>query len=464
MEILVRLKVFDMKLERETNKKEYVRTQILNEKLLPLLVKMSIPTIIGMLIMVIYSLTDTFFVGVLNDKSMTASIGISFSFISIIQAIGFWFGYGSGNIMSKKIGEKDEKEAQVISSVGISFSIFSGFLIAIVSWIFILDLSKFIGANASPGLFKNTVDYLRIIVVAIPFILYSITLYNQLRLCGNVKDAMLGLLLGIFSNMLLDPVFMFVFDFGFVGAGYATFVGQIVSCISLSILAKRNANIGFSLKNIKYSKTRIYHILVGGMPNFSRQAITSISLILVNRVASKFGDSTIAAITVSSRIVAVAYMIMVGLGQGFQPICAMNYGAKKYDRVKTAFFLTVVIGSIFLIFSSILLYFFAEDFVSIMSKDAKVISIGVKILKIQCISIPFLAYFAVSSMLMQNIGKYFLSLIISISRQGIFYIPLLYILTNMYGEFGIYLLQPVCDILSFILAVVIVYRVKIDNK
>ena len=403
MEILVRLKVFDMKLERETNKKEYIRTQILNEKLLPLLVKMSIPTIIGMLIMVIYSLTDTFFVGVLNDKSMTASIGISFSFISIIQAIGFWFGYGSGNIMSKKIGEKDEKEAQIISSVGISFSIFSGFLIAIVSWIFILDLSKFIGANASPSLFKNTVDYLRIIIVAIPFILYSITLYNQLRLCGNVKDAMLGLLLGIFSNMLLDPVFMFVFGFGFVGAGYATFVGQIVSCISLSILAKRNANIGFSLKNIKYSKTRIYHILVGGIPNFSRQVITSISLILVNRVASKFGDSTIAAITVSSRIVAVAYMIMVGLGQGFQPICAMNYGAKKYDRVKTAFFLTVVIGSIFLIFSSILLYFFAEDFVSIMSKDAKVISIGVKILKIQCISMPFLAYFAVSSMLMQNI-------------------------------------------------------------
>ena len=229
-----------MELKSGTNKKEYVRTQILNEKLLPLLVKMSIPTIIGMLIMVIYSLTDTFFVGVLNDKSMTASIGISFSFISIIQAIGFWFGYGSGNIMSKKIGEKDEKEAQVISSVGISFSIFSGFLIAIVSWIFILDLSKFIGANASPSLFKNTVDYLRIIIVAIPFILYSITLYNQLRLCGNVKDAMLGLLLGIFSNMLLDPVFMFVFDFGFVGAGYATFVGQIVSCISLSILVKRN--------------------------------------------------------------------------------------------------------------------------------------------------------------------------------------------------------------------------------
>ena len=157
-------------------------------------------------------------------------------------------------------------------------------------------------------------------------------------------------------------------------------------------------------------------------------------------------------------------MIMVGLGQGFQPICAMNYGAKKYDRVKTAFFLTVVIGSIFLIFSSILLYFFAEDFVSIMSKDTKVIFIGVKILKIQCLSIPFLAYFAVSSMLMQNVGKYFLSLIISISRQGIFYIPLLYILTNLYGEFGIYLLQPVCDILSFILAVVIIYRVKIDNK
>ena len=147
---------------------------------------------------------------------------------------------------------------------------------------------------------------------------------------------------------------------------------------------------------------------------------------------------------------------MIGWGQGFQPICAMNYGAKKYGRVRSAFKLTVVIGTGFLVISTVVIYIFSEYLITLMSKDREVISIGVQILRMQCISIPFLAYYAISSMLMQNIGKYFWSLIISISRQGIFYIPLLYLLTNLYGKFGIYLLQPIADILSFVLAVIVV--------
>lgn len=450
-----------MSSKNEIDQKELTRLHILNKPILPLLIRMSVPTIIGMLIVMIYTLTDTFFVGLLDNKSMTAAIGVVFSFVSMIQAVGFWFGYGSGNIMSKKLGEQDDKEAAVISSLAIAFSIFIGFLITVFSWIFLLDLSKFIGGNASEHLLKFTMEYLKVIIIGIPFSLYSTTLYNQLRLCGNVKDGMIGLLLGIFSNMILDPIFIFVLKFGFVGAGYATLTGQIVSCISLTILAKRNKSFSISWKNVTCSKERIYHILVGGMPNFSRQVITSISLVLLNRVAASYGDSIIAAFTVSSRIVAIAYMIMIGWGQGFQPICAMNYGAKKYDRVQSAFTLTVVVGTIFLILSATLLYLFSEHFIRMLSKDDEVIFIGVQILRMQCISMPLLGYFAVSSMLMQNIGKYFWSLFISISRQGIFYIPLLYLLSNFYGELGIYLLQPVSDILSFLLAVFIVHR---NNK
>ena len=218
------------------NKKELKRKAILNDNLLPLLVKTSIPTIIGMLVMVIYNLTDTFFVGILNNKSMTAAIGIVFSFMSFIQAIGFWFGYGSGNIMSKKIGENEEREAEIISSIGILFAIVIGILIAILSWFFVLPLSKFIGGSASESLLNFTVQYLRVIIVSIPFGLYSITLYNQLRLCGNVKDGMIGLLIGMVVNMVLDPVLMFGFKFGFIGAGYATLIGQITGCIVLTNL------------------------------------------------------------------------------------------------------------------------------------------------------------------------------------------------------------------------------------
>ena len=445
------------------NKKELRRKAILNDDLLLLLVKTSIPTIIGILVMVIYNLTDTFFVGILNNKSMTAAIGIVFSFMSCIQAIGFWFGYGSGNIMSKKIGENEEKEAEIISSIGILFAIVIGILIAILSWFFVLPLSKFIGGSASENLLNFTVEYLKVITISIPFGLYSITLYNQLRLCGNVKDGMIGLLIGMAVNIVLDPVLMFVFKFGFIGAGYATLIGQITGCIVLTNLSGKNGNIAVNLKKVRINKDRVYHILAGGMPNFSRQSITGIALILLNVVAAKYGDGVIAALTISSRIAALAYMIMIGWGQGFQPICAMNYGAKQYDRVKKAFKFTVVGGTLFLIMAAILLYVFSELFIKTMSNDNEVILVGSEILRMQCITLPLLGYFAISSMLMQNIGQYFWASIISISRQGIFYIPLLYILSNIFGEFGIYLLQPVADVLSFGLAVIVVRKIKFAN-
>lgn len=445
------------------NKKELRRKAILNDDLLLLLVKTSIPTIIGILVMVIYNLTDTFFVGILNNKSMTAAIGIVFSFMSFIQAIGFWFGYGSGNIMSKKIGENEEKEAEIISSIGILFAIVIGILIAILSCFFVLPLSKFIGGSASENLLNFTVEYQKVIIISIPFGLYSITLYNQLRLCGNVKDGMIGLLIGMAVNIVLDPVLMFVFKFGFIGAGYATLIGQITGCIVLTNLSGKNGNIAVNLKKVRINKDRVYHILAGGMPNFSRQSITGIALILLNVVAAKYGDGVIAALTISSRIAALAYMIMIGWGQGFQPICAMNYGAKQYDRVKKAFKFTVVGGTLFLIMAAILLYVFSELFIKTMSNDNEVILVGSEILRMQCITMPLLGYFAISSMLMQNIGQYFWASIISISRQGIFYIPLLYILSNIFGEFGIYLLQPVADVLSFGLAVIVVRKIKFAN-
>ncbi|SKC44191.1 putative efflux protein, MATE family [[Eubacterium] yurii] len=445
------------------NKKELRRKAILNDDVLPLLVKTSIPTIIGMLVMVIYNLTDTFFVGILNNKSMTAAIGIVFSFMSFIQAIGFWFGYGSGNIMSKKIGENEEKEAEIISSIGILFAIVIGILIAILSCFFVLPLSKFIGGSASENLLNFTVEYLKVIIISIPFGLYSITLYNQLRLCGNVKDGMIGLLIGMAVNMALDPILMFVFKFGFIGAGYATLIGQITGCIVLTNLSGKNGNIAVDLKKARINKDRVYHILAGGMPNFSRQSITSIALILLNVVASKYGDGVIAALTISSRILALAYMIMIGWGQGFQPICAMNYGAKQYDRVKRAFKFAVIGGTLFLFIAAILLYVFSELLIKTMSNDNEVILVGSEILRMQCITLPLLGYFAISSMLMQNIGQYFWASIISISRQGIFYIPLLYILSNIFGQFGIYLLQPVADVLSFGLAVIVVSKIKFSN-
>jgi len=438
--------------------KEQRRFNILTKPIFPLLVKMSIPTIIGMLVTVIYNLTDTFFVGRLHNRSMIAAIGIVFSFVSIIQAIGFWYGYGSGNAMSKKIGEKNYAEAEIISSIGIAIAIITGIVIAIAASVFVVPLANLIGGSASPDVLTFTVQYLHIIIISIPFSLYAVTIYNQLRLCGNVRDGMIGLLSGMLSNMLLDPLLMFPLNMGFIGAGYATLIGQIIGCIVLTVLAKSHGNIPISIKKVHCNKNRIYHILAGGLPNFSRQAITSVALVLLNVTAARYGESMIAALTISSKIVALAFMIMIGWGQGFQPICAMNYGAKQYSRVKKAFITTVAVGTVFLTIASIILYTFAEQCMQLMSTDEEVVSAGIKILMMQCFSLPLLGAFAVSSMFMQNIGNYFSALLISISRQGFFYVPLLYVLPALYGKAGIYLLQPTSDFLSFLFAAVIVTR------
>ena len=309
-----------------------------------------------------------------------------------------------------------------------------------------------------------TVDYLKVIVLTIPFALYSITLYNQLRLCGNVKDGMLGLLSGMLVNMVLDPILMFGLGFGFIGAGYATLIGQVVSCIVLTGLSMKNGNIRASLKNARVNRERVYHILAGGMPNFLRQSITSVALILLNISAARYGDGLLAALTISSRILALAYLIMIGWGQGFQPICAMNYGANQYDRVKKAFKLAVLGATGFLIISALSLYIFSEELIMTMTRDSQVILYSKKLLNLQCISLPLLGYFALASMLMQNIGQYFWSSLISVSRQGIFYIPLLYILTGAFGQVGIFLLQPVADFMSFILALVVVWKIGLGTR
>ena len=438
--------------------KEQRRFNILTKPIFPLLVKMSIPTIIGMLISVIYNLTDTFFVGQLHNSSMIAAIGVVFSFVSVIQAIGFWYGYGSGNVMSKKIGAKDYAEAEIFSSIGIVIAIVTGIVITIAARIFIVPLAKLIGGRASQDVLTFTVQYLKIIIISIPFSLYAITVYNQLRLCGNVRDGMIGLLSGMLSNMVLDPLLMFPLNMGFIGAGYATLIGQIIGCIVLTALAQSRGNIPISIKKAHYSKSRVYHILAGGLPNFSRQAITGAALVLLNVTAAKYGESMIAALTISSKIVAVAFMIMIGWGQGFQPICAMNYGAQQYERVKKAFITTVAVGTVFLSVASIILYIFAEHWMQLMSTDEEVVSTGVSILRMQCFSLPLLGVFAVSSMFMQNIGNYFSALLISISRQGFFYVPLLYLLPAVYGKTGIYLLQPISDFLSFLFAVAVMFR------
>lgn len=433
------------------------RTNILTRPIGPLLCKMALPTIIGMLMMTIYNLTDTFFIGMLENQSMTAAIGVGFSFVSLIQAVGFWFGYGSGNNMSRLVGRGEQEEAEEMASLGLCLALITGILIVAALFFFVKPLAALLGADASPALLSYTTVYLKILLPSVPFSLFATTLYNQMRLCGNARDGMVGLLAGMLLNMILDPILIFGCSLGFAGAAWATFTGQAAGATVLLVLSFRNGNFPVNLRKARIDSERLYHILVGGAPNFSRQAITGAAAVLLNLAASEYGEDTIAALTVSGRIAALAYMIVIGWGQGFQPICAMNYGAGKYDRVRKALHLSALIGTLFLCVAAVLLWIFATPAVRLLSKNDEVIRQGAEALRITCFSLPLMGVYALSSMFTQNIGRYFTALFISVARQGIFYLPLLFLIPALFHLFGVtepsalFCVQPISDLLAFFL-------------
>ncbi len=439
------------------NDREKRRQYMLTAPLFPLIVRTAVPTMAGMMVMMIYNLTDTFWIGMLKDTAMTAAVGIVFAFVSLVQAFGFWFGYGSGNIMSRKLGEHLDEDAEIYADTGIVLALICSFLIIVPGMVMCEKLAVLLGANQSQQLLDYTVSYLKTMLLAVPFALFSTTVYNQLRLCGNVKDAMLGMLTGILGNIVLDPLFILVFHMGIVGAGAATLAGQVGSCAALYLISKKHGNIPAGIRRARPDREHIYHILAGGSPNFTRQGITSLASVLLNMTAARYGEEMIAAVTVSSRVAAIGYMLAIGFGQGFQPVCAMNYGAKQYRRVMRAFLYTMAAGTCMMLVFTAVYALYAPEMISLFASDRQVIEAGSRMLHYQCFAMPFLGVYAYTSMYLQNTGHYFRALTVSVMRQGIIYIPLLMILPHLFGITGIFLLQPVSDILSAVSAVIILF-------
>lgn len=427
------------------------------EPIYPLLVKMAIPSMIGMIVTTVYSMTDTYFVGLLNNTDYTASVGLVFSFVSIIQALGFWFGYGSGNYISRCLGKKDYKSAEKMSATGVILAFISGLLILIGGLIFIEPLTKVLGAT-DVSLYKATSRYLMITLVSAPIMLISLVLYNQLRLAGAGKESMIGLFIGMLLNMLLDPVFILLLKMNVSGAAFASLIGQAVGAINLYLSTKKNGNIPLHIRKARIEKSFIKEILTGGAPNFCRQGISSISSMVLNNVAAGFGNYAIAAYTIALRITYIAYALVIGFGQGFQPVCAINYGAKKYDRIKKAFIMALETVTVFLVISTIVLYVASNGLSLKFSKEADVVAMSVKIIRANCYILPFMGFYILCGMFLQNIGKFGQATLVTIAENGMFLIPAILILPGISGIEGLIWCKPVASICALILSLVVGLR------
>lgn len=415
---------------------------------------MAIPTIISMLLTSMYNLVDTFFVGKINTQS-TAAVGIVFSVMFFIQAFSFFFGNGSGNYISRQLGAQNTKDAEVMASTGLFYTLVFSLIVMLLGWIFLEPISILLGST--PTILPYTRQYLGISLLGTPFIMGTFCINNQMRFQGFTKYSVYGAISGSIINCLLDPVFIFGFSMGVSGAAVASVIGQICGFVILLIMSQKEGVIHYTHRRISFEGRFVKEIIAGGTPSISRQGLASVSTITLNSVAGNYGDAAIAAMSIVTRISMFIFSVIVGLGQGFQPMCGFCYGAKLYDRVKEGFWFSTKIGTLFLLFWSVVLIIFSGEVVSLFRDDPEVIAIGIPALRYQMIIFPACSFMLMANMMMQTCRKTIRANILAASRQGLFFIPLIFVLPYFYGLFGVEICQAVSDIISLIVTIPIVW-------
>lgn len=469
--------------QESTSEREEKLVRMTTEPVEKLVCKLALPTIISMLVSTFYNMADTYFVGKIGYMSgsvaeqaavqtrATAAVGVVFSLMAVMQAFGFFFGHGSGNFISRSLGSGNEKPAEKMAATGFFMSFIFGIIILVFGQIFAFPLARLLGA--SEDFLNYTVDYMRIILAGAPIFMSSLVLNNQLRFQGNAFYAMVGISSGAVINLVLDPVFIFIFDMEVMGAALATVLSQTVSFIVLYIGTLRSDCLKIKFKNFEVSKFTVSEIIRGGLPSLCRQGLASISTACLNNAAGIYGatlavsaagaaasSSAVAAMSVVSRIMMFASSVMIGFGQGFQPVCGYNYGARKYGRVKKAFYFCVKLSFLVLAVLSVVLGIFAREAVALFrDNDPLALDIGARTLLYQCFTLPLMSWVVMSNMMLQTMGKVVPASLLAASRQGMCFLPAILLLPPLFGMTGVEIAQSVADVLSFALAIPITINV-----
>ena len=420
---------------------------------------MAVPTIISMLITSLYNIADTFFVGHINTQS-TAAIGITFTAMFLMQAIGFFFGHGSGNYISRELGAKRHDNARNMASMGFFSCFFAGCIVCIIGLLLLQPIA--LGLGSTPTILPYTERYMGIIFLGAPFFMSSLTLNNQLRLQGNARYAMVGIVTGALLNVVLDPVLIFAAGMGITGAALATVIGQLVSFCILFVMTYHAGNIPIRWTSFKFSLNGFKEIFYGGSPSFSRQGLEAISTMLLNLAAANYGDAAIAGMSVVNRVCMLIMAVIIGLGQGFQPVCGFCYGAKLYKRLREGFWFTVRLGTIFLLVCTLGGFAFTDTIIAIFRNDPEVIAVGSTALRWQLATLPFGATIMISNMMMQTCRKPWRANLLAAARRGIFFIPLVIILPTCFGLKGVEMCQAWSDTLAFLTTVWVMHGAFIE--
>ena len=428
--------------------KEEKYRQMIETPVNRLIPRLAVPTIISMLVTSIYNMADTFFVSQIST-SASGAVGVMFSAMSMIQAIGFTLGMGSGNHISRSLGNRDEERAGVFAATAFYTAAIIGTAILVFGTLFSRQLVFFLGATQTIAPYAQ--DYARYILIGAPFMMTSFVMNNILRSQGNAVFAMVGITVGGILNMILDPLLIFGLNMGISGAAIATMVSQMISfAILLYQCNARPDCIKIQLSKFRPSGKVYGQILHAGLPSFCRQGLASAAAVILNFAAGPYGDAAIAAMSIVTRFMMFINSSLIGFGQGFQPVAGYNFGAKRYDRVRGATYFTILVGTVLMSVLAAAGFLAAPGALALFRRDdAEVIAIGALALRAQCVVLPLFGVSTVTNMLLQVTGQSGQATFLSLCRQGIFFVPFILLLPQLIGLLGVQLAQPAADLCTF---------------
>lgn len=429
------------------------------------LLAMGVPTMIGMLINAIYNLVDAWFVGGLGESQMGA-ISVVYPLGQVVVGLGLLFGNGAASYISRLLGSGEKEKADQAASTALYGSISSGAVLIIFSLIFLKPILRLLGATES--ILPYAVTYAGIYILSCIFNVFNVTMNNIVTSEGAAKAAMCALLTGAVLNIVLDPLFIYIFRLGVAGAAIATAISQIVSTvIYLFYILRRKSVFRFRIQDCSFSGRVLSEIFKIGIPTLVFQLLTGISILLTNNAAGRYGDFAIAGMGVVTRLISIGSLSVFGFIKGFQPIAGYSYGAKNFERLREAIRTSILWASAFCtlfglalaIFSTAIVSQFAPreymaaDVFSAISQKSEMIRIGTAALRANGISFLLFGYSAIYSSLFLALGKGREGFILGACRQGLCFIPVILILPEVWGLNGILYAQPIADVISAVITV-----------
>lgn len=435
------------------NVKEEKKKIMLNENIRTLIPRMAIPTITAQLITTVYNLVDTYFVSTLGTNA-TAAVGVNSSLERMITVIGSLIGAGACSYIARLLGAKDDEHANRVLSTSFFTGLGMGVMFLIAGKLMIGDVVYWLGAT--PDCAAYSMQYATYVLYAAPFMIGSFILNMCLRSEGSATYSMIGIGIGGVINCFLDPLFIYTFGLGVAGASMATAISKFISfCILCWPYIRKTSLVTISIRKFKVVMLDVKEVLAIGSSSFFRSLLTVAASVAINRVAGTYSTAALAALSVANRVMEFPFAIILGFGQGYQPVVGFNWGAKAWKRVKESYTFSCMLSVIGAIVMGLIIFPFAEQIIHVFNKQAdyEVLQLGLLCVRIQCLSLVFHALSSLINMFYAGIGDAKFAMVMNLARQGYCFYPALLIAPMIWGINGVACTQAIADILSVLVIV-----------